>query len=251
MDERTLYQVMKTTLPNYDRVSFIWHGGEPLSMGLDFYKDVIRIQEEISKDYKVEIHNSIQSNLTLLTDEMADFFANHSFSISTSYDGICNDITRGNSNQILAGRAKWLNYQDTCGVIMVASKININTLIASYLFFKEKGINFKINPYLGNDEALILDYDEYLQKMFQLFEHWALDSETKIIINSFAPIIEYILFHKKSLCTYTSCLGHWASIYYDGTIKPCNRYFPDEYSYGNILITIRLTRHLNQMDLKN
>lgn len=234
MDEKTLYQVMKTTLPVYDRVSFVWHGGEPLSMGLEFYKDVIRIQNELSMGHKVEINNSVQSNLTLLTDEMANFFASNNFSMSTSYDGICNEITRGNSSQILEGRSKWLEYQDNCGVIMVASKININTLIESYLFFKEHDINFKINPYLGTDEALLLDYDIYLQNMFQLFEYWALDSKTKIIITSFAPIIDYILFHKKSLCTYTSCLGRWASIYYDGTIKPCNRYFPDEYSYGNI-----------------
>lgn len=70
--------------------------------------------------------------------------------------------------------------------------------------------------------------------MYHLFENWALDTDTNISISSFNSIIDYILFKKKSLCTFTSCLGKWASINYNGVIKPCNRYFPDDYSYGNI-----------------
>lgn len=234
MSNETLYQTMKIVLPFYERVSFVWHGGEPLSMGLNFYKNVVELQKEFSNKYKVKIHNCIQSNLTLLTSEMSEFFANNGFSLSTSYDGVCNDITRGNSKQILEGRSKCLDYQDKCGTIMVVSKINIDTLIESYNFFKERQMGFRINPYLGTDKDLILDYNIYLERIYQLFEYWAMDRNTSIVISSFNSIINYILFHKKSLCTFTSCLGKWASINYNGTIKPCNRYFPDEYSYGNV-----------------
>mgnify|MGYP003175371898 CR=1 FL=1 len=135
MDEKTLYQIMKIIIPFYDRVSFVWHGGEPLSMGLNFYKTVVKLQKEFSINHNIQIYNSIQSNLTLLTDEMANFFANNNFSLSTSYDGVCNEITRGNSKSILNGRLKCIKYQDSCGTIMVASKLNINTLIESYHFF--------------------------------------------------------------------------------------------------------------------
>ncbi|WP_019679644.1 radical SAM/SPASM domain-containing protein [Ruminococcus flavefaciens] len=234
MNEDTLYQTMKIILPYYDRVSFVWHGGEPLSMGLDFYKTVVKIQKEFSNCTNIQIHNSIQSNLTLLTDEMSIFFAQNKFSISTSYDGVCNEITRGNSQQILSGRSICLDHQDHCGIIMVTSKININSLIESYHFFKMHDMDFKINPYLGIDKELVLDYNLYTEKMWQLFYYWAIDSDTNIEISSFNSIIDYILFHKKKLCTFTSCLGRWASINYNGTIKPCNRYFPDEYSYGNV-----------------
>ncbi|MFI3167093.1 MAG: hypothetical protein R3Y32_03145 [Bacillota bacterium] len=37
----------KMLLTSYDRVDFIWHGGEPLLMGLDFYKAVLCDQKNI------------------------------------------------------------------------------------------------------------------------------------------------------------------------------------------------------------
>lgn len=234
MSIETLYQIMKITLPYYERVSFIWHGGEPLSMGLDFFKTVVELQTKFSKGNNVQIYNSVQSNLTLLTTELASFFADNGFRLSTSYDGINNDVTRGNSSKILEGWSRCLDFHKNCGIIMVASKLNVDTLIESYEFFSERNMSFKINPYLGDDDELVLDYCYYAEKMYSLFEHWAFDSNTNINISSFNSILNYILFHKKSLCTFTSCLGKWASIDYNGTIKPCNRYFPDEYAYGNV-----------------
>ena len=103
MNIEVLQHLMDITLPFYERVTFIWHGGEPLSMGLDFYQNVISIQNQYKKQYNVKIYNSIQSNFTLLTKEMVSFFLDKGFGLSTSYDGINNEITRGNSSQIIAG----------------------------------------------------------------------------------------------------------------------------------------------------
>lgn len=235
MNIEVLQHLMDITLPFYERVTFIWHGGEPLSMGLDFYQNVISIQNQYKKQYNVKIYNSIQSNFTLLTKEMVSFFLDKGFGLSTSYDGINNEITRGNSSQIIAGMNKCFEANMKYGVIMIASKLNIHTLIESYELFKSKGIGFKVNPYLGIDQQLVLDYNVYTASMKELFKYWALDTDTDIQVSSFNAIVDYILLQKKKLCTYTSCLGKWASVDYKGTIKPCNRYFPDEYSFGNIM----------------
>ena len=229
-----LRHIMAVTLPYYRQVSFIWHGGEPLSIGLDFYKNAVEIQKEYQKQYHVLIKNSIQSNFTLLTQEMIDFFKENDFSLSTSYDGTNNEITRGRSIQIMKGIKKCVDSGIRCGLIMVASKLNIDTFIESYHFFKEHNLNFKINPYFGDDKNLALDYNVFAEKMCELFNYWALDTDTNIQISSFNIVMDYILLHKKSVCSFTSCLGKWAAIDYNGTIRPCNRYFPDEYSYGNV-----------------
>ena len=59
MSIETLEYLIKITLPFYGNVSFIWHGGEPLSMGLNFYKKVIELQEYYRKkcDVKATPHN--------------------------------------------------------------------------------------------------------------------------------------------------------------------------------------------------
>jgi len=234
MSISTLKQVMKIILPYYDRVSFVWHGGEPLSMGIDFYKSVIDIQKEYQNKCNVKIKNTIQSNLTLLNKEYAEFLVLNHFGVGGSYDGINNELTRGKTNKILQGRQIYEDAGGHCGLIFVASKLTVDTFIDSYNWFKSQHINFKVNPYLGADMDLMLDYPYYTQKLIELFQYWALDTDTPISISIYDWIIDFILFQKKHVCSYTSCLGKWASINYSGTIKPCNRYFPDEYSFGNI-----------------
>jgi sulfatase maturation enzyme AslB (radical SAM superfamily) len=68
------------------RLIFIWHGGEPLLAGLDFFKLVVRLQQQhVRNDQK--LHSTLQTNGTLVTDEWAAFFAEHDFRIGVSIDG--------------------------------------------------------------------------------------------------------------------------------------------------------------------
>lgn len=234
MSDDILNHLMEITIPYYEKVNFVWHGGEPLSMGLDFFKKVVELQNRYKKSLNVKISNSIQSNFTLLTQEMIDYFHDNSFTISTSFDGINNELTRGCSKKIMNAIENCYDSGYRCGTIMIASNLNINTFIESYHFFKQRNMGFKINPYLGTNSELKLNFIVFAEKLIELFDYWAFDEDTNINITSFIEVVEYVLNGKKFFCTHTSCLGRWASVYYDGTIKPCNRYFPDEYSYGNI-----------------
>ena len=45
MSIETVKQILDITTPFYKRVNLIWHGGEPLLLGLDFYKEVVRLQK--------------------------------------------------------------------------------------------------------------------------------------------------------------------------------------------------------------
>ena len=66
-------------------VTFNWHGGEPLVMGLDFYKKAVEFQKQYA-DGKI-IHNTLQTNGTMITRETADFFAQNNFLLGISIDG--------------------------------------------------------------------------------------------------------------------------------------------------------------------
>lgn len=234
MSLEVVKHVIDITVPYYKQINFIWHGGEPLLMGLDFYKHVLDIQKNVD----CEINNSIQSNLTLLTPELADFISSNNFSISGSYDGVCNENLRGHSEEILKGRSLMLERNRRCGLIMVVSGVNINHLIESYHFFKGLETNFTLNLYLdqnlGAKEYLRLDKDVAVTKLCELFDYWLKDRDGNIHISYFRHILDFILEKKKSVCTFTSCLGRWMGIHYDGTIGPCNRYFPEKYSFGNV-----------------
>lgn len=87
MSLETLEGVIREILRfSSDRADFVWHGGEPLILGLDFYKNLLKYQEKYKKE-GVLIRNNIQSNLTLLNQEFTDFFNENEFSIGTSIQG--------------------------------------------------------------------------------------------------------------------------------------------------------------------
>ena len=87
MTEDMLEKLIKNYLGSCDvpEVTFNWHGGEPLIMGLDFYRKAIEFEKKYAED-KI-VHNTLQTNGTLLTPQWADFFAENNFLIGISIDG--------------------------------------------------------------------------------------------------------------------------------------------------------------------
>ena len=201
MSIHTVKQLLDITASHYKSINIIWHGGEPLLMGLDFYKEVLLLQS----NYSCRINNSIQSNLTLLTPEMANFFSKNNIDVSGSFDGICNEKTRGRSEDILSARQLMVDQHKRCGFIMVVSGLNVNHLIDSYHFFKEKDVNFSLNLYLEQKancvDELRLDEHNAVLRLNELFDYWATDTSGKTHISYFKNILDFILFQKKSLST--------------------------------------------------
>lgn len=66
-------------------VCFNWHGGEPLVMGLDFYRKAVILQKRYA-DGKT-VHNTLQTNGTLITDEWSRFLAGEGWLTGVSIDG--------------------------------------------------------------------------------------------------------------------------------------------------------------------
>ena len=68
-----------------DSVTFTWHGGEPALLGLDFYRKIIRLQQEHAG--KKQIKNNLQTNGILLDDAWCGFLKEHQFLVGLSIDG--------------------------------------------------------------------------------------------------------------------------------------------------------------------
>jgi len=231
-------QLHKIILPYYDKVCFLWHGGEPLSMSMDFWYSALAYQKKYTNEKQI-IENKMQTNLTLMDSEVADFLVSNNFGIGSSHDGTMNDTLRGNSNAILHGRDVFTESGGKCGFIMVVSRANIHTLVQSYEFFKQKGIpSFTINFYVSsvdnpNDE-LDLIVPDTIERIIEFFNYWINDSNA-IHVTYFERFIRFVVGEENTVCKYTSCLGKWIGIRYDGQIMPCNRYFSPEYTFGNVM----------------
>lgn len=243
MSREVLEKTIDLACSEYRRVQFVWHGGEPLLAGIDFYKDALSLQA-VYPDCL--IRNTMQSNLTLISEDTARFLFDNHFGVGSSFDGAVNDTTRENTQRIIDKYRLCREMGLNIGFIMVLSRFTVDHLIESYEIFKRLKSNFSINDYISlsdedSDKGFYIPSDLEISKMCELFDYWVNDSDCTIHINTFDEYLKFIAGKRTSKCRFHSCLGHWMCIRPDGQIMPCNRYFPEEYGFGNIMDLSRIS----------
>lgn len=127
--------------------SIVWHAGEPLAVPLEFYKEVCRlIKNIIPADIKV--HQHIQTNATLITQEWCDFIKEYGIIMGVSIDGPAflhdaNRITRsakGTFEKTMKGVQLLRDNDIEFTVIAVITDKSLDYPKEIYSFFKELGV---------------------------------------------------------------------------------------------------------------
>lgn len=70
-----------------EQFSLVWHGGEPCIVGADFYRRVLELQERHCPTTKDRIIHDVQTNLTLMNEELISVFSALGVTkVGTSYE---------------------------------------------------------------------------------------------------------------------------------------------------------------------
>jgi uncharacterized protein len=89
MSEATLERLFESVFSGpfvSDRLTVLWHAGEPLVAGIDYYRRAFALIERLNRT-DVGVTHSIQTNGTLLGQHWIDFFRLHDVRIGVSLDG--------------------------------------------------------------------------------------------------------------------------------------------------------------------
>ncbi|MBI3458701.1 radical SAM protein [Candidatus Azambacteria bacterium] len=78
-------EAVAKSIINIPKMRITWHGGEPLTCGLDHFKKLIQPFVFLEKEGRVK--HSIQTNATLIDDDWCEFFLKHQFTVGVSIDG--------------------------------------------------------------------------------------------------------------------------------------------------------------------
>jgi uncharacterized protein len=225
------------TIPNYDSVVFIWHGGEPLLFGRENFEKALFLQRKYNINNCV-IKNLIQTNGILLDDTYIDFLTENHFKIGISFDGAFNEILREQTSDV----EKALELMDKkglkFGVLSTLCNQTISHLSEIYDYFNEREINWSFGAVFSAGRALEfdlgIDIEKYLFFLNELIVHYIFDLNGKVRVRALDEYL-YLLFGKNRRgCSHSSCLFKWISIDPDGSIYPCGRYYPTSYRLGNI-----------------
>lgn len=223
-------------------VDFIWHGGEPLLMGLEFFKKIKDLEEEKLKNKGITIKNSIQTNGTLITDEWARFIKKNAFQIGVSIDGPeeLHNLQRkalvGDSYaQVMHGIGILKKCKIPFGALAVVTEntIKFGAKKLFEFFLKNKIYTFDFLPqepvFDENGKQLTLDIypsGEYTKFVNDLFDIWYNYDNPKIHILLFEEILRTILGKGSKICQigHGICAGTTFTFYPDNTIRPCDKF---------------------------
>jgi len=221
---------------------FVWHGGEPTLAGVEFYRSVVELQQEVFSE--ISYKNGIQTNGTLLSDEFVDFIIEYDFKVSVSLDGP------------KTANSPWRVRKDGCdpfeevektitvmkekgisvGIGAVVHRGNYDKLIDTYNYFKKHDLNYNI--VFDFNEELETDYlMSVKESVLDLFRHWCKDENT-LKVRLLNSMLMSFIHQCNSECTFniSCCSGEELLVVNtNGDIYPCSIFVDDSrYLFGNI-----------------
>lgn len=250
-------------------VEFVWHGGEPALMGIDFYRKVVRCQEPYRK--LKTIKNSFQTNGTLLTDEWCEFFKENGFFIGLSLDGpeeIHDRYRRDRGGQptfkaVMKGLRLLQEHGVAYNILACVAKETAKKPLEIYDFFKEQGVEFiQFTPVIermadersskhGLSLALPADLDKqeintevtpwtvepeaYGDFLIAVYESWVRSDVGKIFVMNFEWALNAWLGEPSPVCIFARQCGRAVALEHNGDVYACDHYVYPEYRRGNIL----------------
>lgn len=200
-----------------ERVDFIWHGGEPLLAGLDFFKKILIFQKKYNKKGGI-IRNNIQTNGTILSKRFIDFFEKENFDIGTSIQGTkeIHDFVRkdkiGNPtyDKILLNISKLKNKPSS---IIVLTKDILGKEKEIYNEIKSLVYGIRISEYFPGkasgkmSESEMPEFqmptpEEYGKSMLKFYDVWKKDSNP-IEIKPITEMIRAFVRGESNSCLYS------------------------------------------------
>lgn len=248
-------------------VQFVWQGGEPTLLGVDFFRQAVALQKKYANGKKIV--NSLQTNGTLLDEVWCKFLKENKFLVGISLDGPEKIHNRYRYNKegaptfsmVMAGLNYLRKYDIPFNVLCCISKESAYQALEIYHFFKDNQVKFiqfipivervpniatvKWGFRLGgpimqddnNSEVTewTVEPEKYGDFLITIFNEWIRNDVGKIYVMNFEWALEAWLGLEASVCVFSKKCGEAIVMEHDGTVYSCDHYVYPEYQLGNIL----------------
>lgn len=206
-------------------LNIIWHGGEPMLMNLDFYKEVINLQKSIPN---LQFKNLMQTNATLINDNWADFFVKNNFQIGISFDGspVANTIHRQKTEEVINNVMLLNRHGINPSIICVISDMNYSFVDELFDFLGAINIHYlDLVPCYENNGKYSLSIDHYKEFYIRAFDKWWANNRP-FDIRLFSNVVDIlrgnIVSGQYITCSMTGRCGEIISIGPEGDVYFCD-----------------------------
>lgn len=248
-----------TAASHTPETTIIWHGGEPLLAGIEFFRQVVRMQSDFPG---IRFTNQVQTNATLMTKPFAEFFRDHHFQVGFSLDGPAHihnrhRVYKGSGSCSFSQTMKGIEtFRQVSGqkhlpVIAVITRDSVGWARELFCFFKQLQAKVQLDFYdircldmtenaAGKPDLFKMapDGDAVGSFLISLFDLWFYDTTGRVDFPELRNEVKMILqpetdkgnpFHKKR------CNMGRIIFAPDGKVFSCDQYVNDDQtSLGDI-----------------
>ncbi|MGL5693681.1 MAG: anaerobic sulfatase maturase [Peptostreptococcaceae bacterium] len=255
MNLNTLESIIKNALDkDIFNCTFMFQGGEPTLIGLEFYKEAVNFQKKYNKN-NVNITNAIQTNGINLNEDFIKFFKDNNFLVGVSLDGPkdIHDLNRihyngfGSFDEVMDTISLLKKYSVNYNILSVVTKESAKNINTIYDFYKNQGFEFiQFIPCIKkfdanslddtNDEPYYLDSKSYFDFLDVLFNLWYDDMVigNYIEIRNFMDYISVIRGYNPPSCGMGGFCSIHTVIESNGDVYPCDFYCLDKWKLGSV-----------------
>lgn len=249
-------------------IRFVWQGGEPTLLGIDFFRRVIRLQDAVSGHKKIQ--NSLQTNGTLLTDEWCAFLKKHNFLVGISIDGpeeIHNRYRvdhngRPTFHKVLRGLKLLQKHGVEYNVMACVTRETAYQPLDVYHFFKDEGVKFiqffSIVERLPDSQARqcglrlagpasldkqaednqVTDWSVEPEKfgdfLIGVFDEWVRNDVGETFVMNFEWALNAWIGNPSPVCLFAKQCGSSIILEHNGDMYACDHCVYPQYKMGNI-----------------
>ena len=249
-------------------VQFVWQGGEPCLMGLDFFRNAVKLQRKYKRPGQ-EITNAFQTNATLIDSKWAEFFRENNFLIGVSIDGPedihnryrVDSSGRGSFAGVMKGVEHLRKHNVDYNALVCITDISSQDPLYIYDFLKNhfKFIQFipvveeknfkKEAPFQKNSEKWTTNKGRKHSELVTewsvtpkgfgtflngIFDSWVQNDVGRIFVQIFDYTLANWMGHPAALCVLNRTCGRALVLEHNGDIYACDHFVYPEYRLGNI-----------------
>lgn len=243
-----------------------WHGGEPLLAGMDFFRSALAFERKYAGGRPV--HNTLQTNGTLLDRDWAEFFHDNDFLLGLSLDGP-EDI-HDRYRRTASGGGTFRDVMHALEVLH-RERVEFNTLTTVskagegrgaevYRFLKSVGSQYMqfmpvyehllpALPSVSGREAVRIASprepetvlapwsvgpEAFGRYLCDVFDEWVKRDVGRYFVLTFDAALSSWCGVQPGICTFCESCGGNLTVEHNGDIYPCDHFVYPDWRLGNI-----------------
>lgn len=250
MSLATLDLIMRQALGNgRSPVSFIWQGGEPTVMGIDFYRKAVELHRRYAGDRQV-VH-SLQTNGLLIDDTWCAFLRENAFLVGLSLDGP--EHVHDRYRRAYSGEGSWRRVSRAAGRLLEAGVlVNAMSCVTAYsaprvhevyAFLKATGFTYmQFIPVIERDRSgraasFSVSPEQYGAFLCDLCDLWLADfkeGNPTTSVRLFDTLFFMLRGQPAPECGFMKTCGAYLAIGPAGDAYPCDFFVSAAHRLGNV-----------------